>query len=151
MDRLINIEAKMIKEKIRQQEQKMLDLLCKKLGRPVMSSDFKHCERRFHSNNNKFDFYYQGEKLGTISNELKSKEKLPISSYHGVKVVINDVPYDLFSSVYGLNLTCDRTSGFELWFKAGMPDGEKVGGEYDEGCHFQIYFGENLVFDNKNK
>ena len=77
---------------------------------------------------------------------------LPINSYHDVTVIINGKEYNLFNSTYGLNLECCRVGGWQLWYKSPLAERneEQIGGEYN-GDHFQIKFGDTIVFDNRAK
>jgi len=72
---------------------------------------------------------------------------IPSKSYHDVTVIVDDVEYNLFNSSYGLILTCNRVSGWQLWFNIRTPEERLIGGEYNNN-KFKIKFGDNIVFDN---
>lgn len=74
--------------------------------------------------------------------------ELPIESYHDVTIIIDNEEYNLFNSVFGYELTCNRVSGWGLWLKPGTPEEKQIGGEFS-GCHFQIKFSDKVVFDNR--
>lgn len=71
----------------------------------------------------------------------------PSNSYHDVIVVIDAIKYHLFNSPYSYILECDRMGGWQLWYGIGI-DKKLIGGEYNNN-HFQIFFRETLIFDNK--
>lgn len=76
--------------------------------------------------------------------------ELPSKSYHDVTVIVDGKEFNLFNSTYGYELICTRVDGWELWFRPGTPDEKQIGGEYGNN-HFQIKFGDLVVFDNNAK
>lgn len=81
---------------------------------------------------------------------MDENNKLPGSSYHDVKVVINKSVFKISTESYGLKLECDRVGGWQLWFEPGTIREKLIGEEFDND-RFMIYINDYLVFDNFKK
>jgi hypothetical protein len=70
-------------------------------------------------------------------------------SYHDVIVYINEKSYRIFDCSYGLQLTCTRAGGWELWDY--WDDHEVlIGGEYN-GDNFRIEVDGIIICNNQKK
>ncbi len=68
-----------------------------------------------------------------------------MSSYHDIDVAFNGKRIRLFDAIYGLELTCTRVSGWQLWYTGdGREKAELLASEYGE-IKLRIYVAGTMI------
>jgi hypothetical protein len=70
-------------------------------------------------------------------------------SYHDVDVYLDDVKHNIFNSSYGLQLTCTRAAGWEVWNKFEGEE-ELLAGEFNPKCRFRLVIRGVCIADNRS-
>ena len=64
-------------------------------------------------------------------------------SYHDVVVYVDGVPFKI-KDTYGLELSCTRVGGWQLWLRKSESECVLIGGEYEESS-FSVVVGGIVV------
>lgn len=69
-------------------------------------------------------------------------------SYHDLKIETAEIPKtSIFNLTYGLQVTCSRTSGWELWDNNGSRS-TLMAGEYDDKW-LRLSVGDTVIVDSQ--
>ena len=69
-------------------------------------------------------------------------------SYHDLEIETANIPRTPISNLpYGLNVTCCRVTGWELWDGIAYKTSRPVAGEYSDNW-LRLYVGETVIVDS---
>ena len=72
-------------------------------------------------------------------------------SYHDLEIETADIPKtSIFDLPYGLELTCTRTGGWQLWDRGGVREESipLIAGEYDDNW-LRLTVGDTVIVDSR--